>query len=199
MQPQPTPALKADPAGGLTHLQDSFIASWGQMGTTWGVSRTMAEVHALLLITGEPMCTDDVMERLAISRGNASMSLRALLDWNVITRTHKRGDRKEYFQAVPDAWTMLQAVVRQRMKRELNPVLHSLIELRDLSSPPRRTQDQPTQDHNARLDALIDLLTLFDRVGTRFLQLPPDQLRLAAAALSEPDPPVNAPHQEEPA
>ncbi|MBA4028292.1 MAG: hypothetical protein C0475_04040 [Planctomyces sp.] len=197
--------MKTDPASapgtaqGLTQLQDSFIASWGQMGTTWGVSRTMAEVHALLLITGEPMCTDDVMERLAISRGNASMSLRALLDWNVITRTHKRGDRKEYFQAVPDAWTMLQAVVRQRMKRELNPVLHSLIELRDLSAPPRRGQDQPTQDHNARLDALIDLLTLFDRVGTRFLQLPPDQLRLAASALSEPDPPATAPIQEDPA
>ena len=78
---------------GLAESQDRLIAAWGQMGSTWGISRTMAEVHALLYITGQALCTDDVMARLSISRGNASMSLRALVDWGVVQREHRRGDR----------------------------------------------------------------------------------------------------------
>ena len=70
------------------------------MGQTWGINRTMAEIHALLYITGQPLCTDDVMERLNISRGNASMSLRALCDWGIIRRLHKRGERREYFESL---------------------------------------------------------------------------------------------------
>lgn len=81
----------------------------GTDGQRWGISRTMAEVHALLYITGEPLCTDDVMDRLQISRGNASMSLRALQDWGIVTRTHKRGDRKEYFLTESDVWAALQS------------------------------------------------------------------------------------------
>src|ERR1041384_3170136 len=77
--------------GPLREAQDRFVAAWGQMGTAWGISRTMAEVHALLYIPGQPMNTDDIMERLQISRGNASMSLRALLDWGIVQRTHKIG------------------------------------------------------------------------------------------------------------
>ncbi|MGQ0627727.1 MAG: GbsR/MarR family transcriptional regulator, partial [Phycisphaerales bacterium] len=100
--------------GPLLDGQDRFIAAWGQMGSTWGISRTMAEAHALLYITGQPLCTDEVMERLKISRGNASMSLRALLDWGIIRRASKRGDRKEYFEAEQDVWTLLKAVVRER-------------------------------------------------------------------------------------
>jgi DNA-binding transcriptional regulator GbsR (MarR family) len=120
----------------LIASQDRFIATWGQMGSTWGISRTMAEVHALLYIAAEPLCTDDVMERLEISRGNASMSLRALVDWGIVARAHKRGDRKEYFQAEQDPWTILRAVVAERMKREMHPVLAGLTELRDTSAPP---------------------------------------------------------------
>src|SRR4051812_40913730 len=79
----------------LRNAQDTFIRRWGEMGQTWGINRTMAEIHALLYITGTPLCTDDVMERLHISRGNASMSLRALCDWGIIRRVHKRGERRE--------------------------------------------------------------------------------------------------------
>ena len=73
--------------------QDEFVSTWGQMGATWGIPRTMAEIHALLFIVGEPLCTDEIMERLDISRGSASMSLKALLEWAIVSRTHKRGDR----------------------------------------------------------------------------------------------------------
>src|ERR1700748_3180259 len=81
----------------LRTAQDLFIRRWGEMGQTWGINRTMAEIHALLYICGEPQCTDDVMARLNISRGNASMSLRALCDWGIIRRLHKRGERRGDF------------------------------------------------------------------------------------------------------
>ena len=85
------------PADAFEHARHAFIRRWGEMGATWGISRTMAEVHALLFITGEPLCTDDIMAQLQVSRGNASMNLRQLVNWGLIRRTHLRGDRKEYF------------------------------------------------------------------------------------------------------
>src|SRR4029079_247053 len=78
----------------LRTAQDLFIRRWGEMGQTWGINRTMAEIHALAYITGQPQCTDDVMERLNISRGNAVMTMRALCDWGIIRRLHKRGERR---------------------------------------------------------------------------------------------------------
>src|SRR5881409_170380 len=97
---EPKPA--AAPVNIEQHLrtaQDLFISRWGEMGQTWGINRTMAEIHALLYITAQPLCTDDVMERLNISRGNASMSLRALCDWGSVRRMHKRGERREFFES----------------------------------------------------------------------------------------------------
>src|SRR5437868_6576881 len=88
-------------------LEDSkalFIRRWGEMSSYWGISRTMAEIHALLYVSTEPVCTDDVMSLLQVSRGNASMNLRSLVDWGLIERSHVRGDRKEYFTALADVW-----------------------------------------------------------------------------------------------
>lgn len=177
-------ALTSPQPDALTEAQDRFIAAWGQMGSTWGISRTMAEVHALLYITGTPLCTDDVMDRLAISRGNASMSLRALVDWGIVTRTHKRGDRKEYYQAEQDVWALLQAVVRERMKREIHPALASLCEIRDLTGLAPAEADDSTGRHNARLDAMIELLRTFDQMGERLTDLPTEELRHTAEALT---------------
>ena len=174
----------------LSAAQERFVATWGQMGSTWGISRTMAEVHALLYITGEPMCTDDVMERLAISRGNASMSIRSLVDWGIVTRTHKRGDRKEYFQAEQDVWALLQAIVRERMKRELQPVLASLYEIRDLTASPERSGEvQPevkTAAHHARIDGMIDLVRTLEQMGEKLVELPKEQLQALAQQIAEP-------------
>src|SRR3954463_4118996 len=94
--PPPPPPTQAQQQ--LRTAQDTFIRRWGEMGQTWGINRTMAEIHALCYITAQPVCTDDVMERLNISRGNASMSLRALCDWGIIRRHHKRGERGDYFE-----------------------------------------------------------------------------------------------------
>src|SRR5205809_8063469 len=110
----------------LITAQDLFIRRWGEMGQTWGINRTMAEIHALLYITARPLCTDDVMERLNISRGNASMSLRALCDWGIVRRMHKRGERREFFESLGAVWEMFSLIAAERKRREMDPVLETI-------------------------------------------------------------------------
>lgn len=162
------------------------------MGSAWGISRTMAEVHALLYIAGQPMNTDEIMDRLQISRGNASMSLRALLDWGIVQRTHKRGDRKEYFSAEQDVWSLFRAIVRERMKREIDPLLASLFEIRDLTSlesarPAARNPEdkQALVEHNQRLDAMLEFFQTLDKLAQRFASPSGRGLQAAATALSK--------------
>ena len=171
--------------------QDKFVAAWGKMGSAWGISRTMAEVHALLYITGEALCTDDVMDRLSISRGNASMSLRALQDWGIVRRAHKRGDRKEYFEAEMDVWTMFRTIARERKKREIDPLVHSLYEIRDLTGARtgagRTDGDKPAevQMHNARLDAMLQFIERVEMLGTTVLGPEGAGLKQAMSLLTE--------------
>ncbi len=154
----------------LTQAQDRFIATWGKMGSAWGISRTMAEVHALLFIVADPLCTDDVMARLEISRGNASMSLRALEDWGVIRRIHKRGDRKEYFEAETDVVAMFKTIARERKKRELDPLVASLYEIRDLTGvEPAAEADATTAAHNQRLDDMLRFIHALDSLAEALL------------------------------
>ncbi len=169
----------------LAEAQDRFIATWGQMGSAWGISRTMAEVHALLFIIGEPLCTDDVMERLEISRGSASMSLRALVDWGVVARAHKRGDRKEYFAADQDVWTLFRAVVRERMKREIDPLLASLFEIRDMTRGMDGGTHGEISEHNLRVDELLQFFEIAQAVGQRFISPSGEGLQAAAEILSK--------------
>lgn len=168
----------------LSQAQDRLIAAWGQMGSTWGISRTMAEIHALLYIAGRPMFADEVMERLKISRGNASMSLRALVDWGVVAKVHKRGDRKEYFHAEGDVWAMVRSIIRERLRREVTPVLASLYDIRELT-PGTGSGDAAVVEHNRRVDALVALVQLIDRVGEKFVGIEAEALKAAAEALSE--------------
>lgn len=192
----PKPSSSASNANSkVAQAQERFIATWGQMGSAWGISRTMAEVHALLYISGEPLCTDDVMERLEISRGNASMSLRALLDWGIINRVHKRGDRKEYFVAEADVWTMFKTIARERKKREIDPVIASLYEVRDLTGVGGKpnalrnqdaiNDDDPVVRHNARLDAMLDFIETLDALSKTIVDPEGTGLRRAMSILSE--------------
>jgi DNA-binding transcriptional regulator GbsR (MarR family) len=130
----------------LRVAQDLFIRRWGEMGQTWGINRTMAEIHALLYITAQPLCTDDVMDRLHISRGNASMSLRALCDWGIIRRLHKRGERREYFESLSDVWEMFSIIAAERKRREMDPVLETIKQcqrmLEEMSAGRAGTQHQ---------------------------------------------------------
>ncbi|MEM9754107.1 MAG: hypothetical protein AAF916_12100 [Planctomycetota bacterium] len=116
----------------LREVQDQFIRRWGEMGATWGINRTQAEIFAFLYVTGQPQCTDDVMDRLNISRGNASMSLRALCDWGIIRRFHRRGERRDYFEALEDVWEVMSIITAERKKREMDPVLDTIRECREM-------------------------------------------------------------------
>lgn len=110
----------------LEDARNLFIRRWGEMAASWGISRTMAEIHALLFLAREPLCTDDVMNQLAVSRGSASMNLRELGNWGLIRRTHRRGDRKEYFEAEKDVWQMFETIVRERRRREVQPIVETI-------------------------------------------------------------------------
>jgi DNA-binding transcriptional regulator GbsR (MarR family) len=125
-EPKPKTAASVDVQAQLHNAQDTFIRRWGEMGATWGINRTMAEIHALLYIVAQPLCTDDVMQRLHISRGNASMSLRALCDWGIIRRRHRPGERREYFESLTDVWEIFSIIAAERKRREMDPVLETI-------------------------------------------------------------------------
>lgn len=142
----------------------------------------MAEIHALLYIRGEPLNTDEIMDELSISRGNASMSLRSLVEWGIVSRVHKRGDRKEYFQAEQDVWALCRTIIRERLRREIHPLMTSLFEVRDMT---QGAGERGVTEHNKRLDELLELMQTLDRLGERFVGSDGRGLRLAASVLSK--------------
>jgi DNA-binding transcriptional regulator GbsR (MarR family) len=110
--------------------KEKFIQAWGILGSNWGISRTMAQVHALLLVSPDPLSADDIMSELQISRGNANLNIRSLIDWGLVFKEHKTGDRREYFYAERDIYKVFKQVVKERRKRELEPVFKVLDEVR---------------------------------------------------------------------
>ena len=113
----------------LSEAKQRFIELWGTLGAEWGINRTMAQIHALLLVSAEPLSTDEVLEELGISRGNANMNLRELVGWGLVSRQLKQGERKEFFAAQKDVWQMAQRIAAERRKRELDPMMRCLEEL----------------------------------------------------------------------
>lgn len=109
--------------------KQKFIESWGKMASDWGINRTMAQVHALLLVAAEPMTADQVMSELNISRGNSNMNIRALMDWGLVHKQLRNGERKEYFYAEKDMWVVVRQIIVNRKKRELEPMLKVLDEI----------------------------------------------------------------------
>lgn len=121
----------------LTEAKQQFIQSWGVLGSQWGINRTMAQVHALLLVASKPLSTDDIMEELSISRGNANMNIRDLMDWNLVEKVIVPGDRKEYFSAEKDIWRVATRIMYQRKKRELDPMIKVLNQLSEVEGDKR--------------------------------------------------------------
>lgn len=113
----------------LDEGKQKFLQSWGALGSSWGINRTMAQIHALLLIAPEALSADEIMEELQISRGNANMNIRALIDWGLVFKELKPGERKEFFVAEKDMWEVVKCIIVQRKKRELEPMLKVLDEL----------------------------------------------------------------------
>jgi DNA-binding transcriptional regulator GbsR (MarR family) len=113
----------------LQEGKEKFIQAWGTLGSSWGINRTMAQVHALLLISNEPLSAEDIMEELKISRGNANMNIRALIDWGLVHKELKPGERKEFFIAEKEIWEMMRKIIINRKKKELEPALKILNEI----------------------------------------------------------------------
>ncbi|MEM9444226.1 MAG: transcriptional regulator [Verrucomicrobiota bacterium] len=110
----------------LNIAKDDFITQWGAMGNAWGINRTMAQIHALLMVTPRAMSTDEIMEDLKISRGNAHSNLRELVGWGLIKSVIRKGERKEFFEAEKDVWRMFCMIVRERKRREIEPAMEVL-------------------------------------------------------------------------
>src|SRR3982750_910070 len=103
-----------------------FVEHWGVMARSWGINSTMGELFALLYITGTDWTADALREWLDVSRGNVSMNLRELLSWGVVHRVHRPGERREFFRAEADVWTLFRRILNERKRRELDPTLHVL-------------------------------------------------------------------------
>ncbi|NQX91061.1 MAG: transcriptional regulator [Flavobacteriales bacterium] len=117
----------------LDEAKEQFISSWGTLGSSWGVSKTMAQIHALLMISPEPLHAEEIMEALNISRGNTNMNVRALMDWGLVEKIHKLGERKEFFEAEKDLWLIASRIASERRKRELEPILRILNNLEEVN------------------------------------------------------------------
>jgi DNA-binding transcriptional regulator GbsR (MarR family) len=114
--------------------KNKFVQTWGALGSQWGINKTMAQIHALLMVSSDAVSMEEVMEELQISRGNASMNLRALMDWGIVYKEYKAGERREYFTAEKDLDELAVKIARERSKREIKPALKILKEVSSISS-----------------------------------------------------------------
>ena len=162
----------------LDEARRQFIQTWGTLGSEWGINRSMAQVHALLLISPEPLSTEDIMEELNISRGNTNMNVRDLISWNLVYKELVAGDRKEYFRAEKDIWEVARRIAKERKKREIEPVLRKLNELQEAevdSKSPQGKEFKKTvgniHDFVERMDKGVDMALRADEnwfFGTLF-------------------------------
>lgn len=147
--------------------KEKFIQSWGAFGSSWGVNRTMAQIHALLLIAPEALCAEEIMEELQISRGNANMNIRALIDWGLVYKELKAGERKEYFVAEKDMWEVVKNIIIQRKKKELEPMLRVLDELSSVEAEGEAASEfnkivKDIKLFSTKADSTLDSLTKAD-------------------------------------
>ena len=157
----------------LQSVEDQFVDLWNNMANLWGISPTMARIHGLLYITGEALSMDDIMDRLAISRGNVSMNLSKLVEWGLVRRIHKRGDRREYYESLSDVWEMFTIVANQRKRREIDPILSTLRKCREQLSPKNLEANgevKAAQEQFRRINDLFKLLSMMDNLAQRFFE-----------------------------
>ena len=148
----------------LSGARDEFIAQWGAMGGAWGINRTMAQVHALLMTSDCALTTDEVMAELRISRGNAHQNLRELVGWGLVRSVIRKGERKEYFEAEKDVWSMFCIIARERKRREVEPALRAL---RACESRTRSLRGEKAAAFNRQIRALADFLSQADAMMDR--------------------------------
>lgn len=147
--------------------KNKFVQTWGALGSQWGINKTMAQIHALLMVSNEPISMEDIMEELQISRGNASMNLRSLMDWGIVHKEYKAGERREFFTAEKDLDELAVKIAKERSKREIKPALKVLKEVSTIDSnateEERHFVDQTTKlyDFVLKADNMLEKATEF--------------------------------------
>lgn len=151
----------------LIEAKENFIEAWGIMSSNWGINRTMAQIHALLLISDNALSTDDIMEKLQISRGNANMNLRELINWGLVDRKIQKGERMEYFTAEKDMWKVAMRIIKERRKRELEPLKSIVNNLQDIEDK----QANKTEYTNFKnlIAEIEDIATTADKLTDKFI------------------------------
>lgn len=149
----------------FNEAKNKFIQTWGALGSQWGINKTMAQIHALLMVSPEAVSMEDIMEELHISRGNASMNLRALMDWGIVYKEFKQGERREFFTAEKDLDELAVKIAKERSKREIKPALKVLKEVSsiegDASAEQKHFTDQTTKlyDFVLKADNMLEKAT----------------------------------------
>lgn len=146
----------------LEGAQDQFILEWGRMSSSWGINRTMAQIHALLFVVGQPLEVNEIMDRLQISRGNASMNLRELMDWGVVRRFRQPGDRKDTYITETDPYQMFIRIVKERKRREIDPTAEAIAEV--IARLPESDPSVEVSELRQRLAGLLEIFELADAV-----------------------------------
>ena len=157
----------------LEEVEDRFVDLWDTMSSLWGISPTMARIHGHLYITGAALSMDEIMARLAISRGNVSMNLSKLVEWGLVRRVHKRGDRRDYYESLTDVWEMFTLVANQRKRREVDPIINTLRRCREDLSPEvlgDLAKEPEARERLQRVNDLLSFLTLVDSLAQRFFE-----------------------------
>lgn len=146
-----------------------FIQAWGTLGSSWGISKSMAMIHALLLIATKPLSTEEIMEELKLSRGNVNMNVRALIEWGIARKEHIPGERKEFFTTGKDVWQLAKQVSRERRRREIEPVLRVLEEVSRVEGENREQVKEFKEvtgelyDFSMKVDTMIEKFTKSDQ------------------------------------
>jgi DNA-binding transcriptional regulator GbsR (MarR family) len=148
--------------------KNQMIQTWGQLSSQWGINRTMGQLHALLMISPDPMTADQLIAELGISRGSASMNLRNLVEWGVVQKIFIPGDRREYFVSEKDAWKMALQIARERKRKELDPIIESLqtIQVTEVGQASQREVDEMNNMTTQILDVAMQIDKIFD-IGVR--------------------------------
>jgi len=157
----------------LTAVAQKFILHWGEMGTRWGINRTVAQVHALLFLAPKPLPADEIATTLAVARSNVSTSLRELQGWGIVRVVHVLGDRRDHFESIKDVWEIFRIVSEERKRREIDPTLRVLAEcveeLKGSSGPDAYTQE--------RLTSMLEFLTAMTGLFEEILRMPVGALK----------------------